>query len=719
MRGTFRATGTRWPHLLAAAWLVVCMIWVFLPILLNPGRMVPHVVRPPFPGEPYGVLAIANWFGETLFDDFSMRSLPHRGAPFGADYSQAPVYPLLGVTMGFLARVFGQIAAYNVLILGSFLIAGITMYALAYYLARSVWAAVVAGTLYAFSAYHQMISLAYLGEASIQWLPLYVLMLLRIGEGGLWRAAGRFAVALFLLFSFSYYQTYFMVVFTLLYLGIRYWYERQTGAKDFSRVVGRLAVGVGLTFCIVLPVYGPVFKKAFFSRGDPEAVQQGFVRPESALYRYSARPLEYLMPSEFNPIAGRIAEKAVSRVHDGGRHYFDKTVYLGFLPLGLAAFGVIRWRRTRDRDVEFPIILFTVTGLAAVFFSLAPHVSLGVFEVPTGSALAYQVFPMFRYVSRFGLVAILSVAVLAAVGFRFLEGRIRSDAGKWLAAFGLGAVILVEHAIGPPYQVKDMTVVPGAYHWLASEPGDFLVAEYPMDPSGYTVDDFQYAFYQRVHRKRIVNGSVAGSDGEAFLYWTRELTAPGTTTLLATLGVRYAFVHKHRYAEDELKRIGGTPGLALEREFEDILAYRVVEKAADHAFTTGGFYRPETWAGGEEWRWMAGRGKLFFYLPAGEGRIDELSLEIEPLGPSETVAVSVNGRDAGAWDVARAHRARIVLRDVALVSGLNQVVLQSSGGLRPIGEVRGNDDRRPATIAVGNLRYEFRTVRQERGMRGA
>ena len=698
-------------HVFASVWLILCMVWVFTPILLNSGRVVPHVIQPPYPGEPYGVLAITNWFEEALASGVAMRSLPHRGAPFGADFSHAPVYPLLGLLMGCLSHVFREVAAYNTLILGSFLIAGITMYALAYYLARSVWAGVVAGTLYAFAAYHQMIALAYLGEASIQWLPLYVLMLLRIGEGGVWRAGARFAVALFLLFSFSYYQTYFMVVFTLLYLGVRYWYERETGAGELPRVIGRLALGVGLTFCVVLPLYAPVFKKAFVSRGDAEAVQQGFVRPESALYRYSAKPLEYLIPSEFNPVTGSVAKDLAERVHGGGRHYFDKTVFLGFLPLGLAAFGVMRWRRTRDREMEFPVVLFTVTGLAAVLFSLAPHVSLGVFEVPTGSALAYPVFPMFRYVSRFGLVAILSVAVLAAVGFRFLEGRLRTDAGKWLAAFGLSAVILAEHAIGPPYQVKDMTVVPPAYHWLASEPGDFLVAEYPMDPSGYTVDDFQYAFYQRTHRKRIVNGSVSGSDGDAFLYWTRELTAPGTTALLATLGVRYALVHKHRYGEGELEAIGQTAGLKAEKDFGDIRVFRISARPSDHAFATGGFYRPETWAGGEEWRWMAGRGKLFYYLPSGSGRIDELSFEIEPLAGSGQVDVSVNGKGAGTWKYESGRRTRVVLKDLSLERGLNQVVLRPSVSARPIGEVRGNEDKRPATIAVGKLQYRFRPSR--------
>lgn len=697
-------------HVFASVWLILCMVWVFAPILLNSGRVVPHVIQPPYPGEPYGVLAITNWFEEALASGVAMRSLPHRGAPFGADFSHAPVYPLLGLLMGCLSYVFREVAAYNTLILGSFLIAGITMYALAYYLVRSVWAGVVAGTVYAFSAYHQMISLAYLGEASIQWLPLYVLMLLRIGEDGLWRAAGRFALALFLLFSFSYYQTYFMVVFTLLYLGVRYWYERETGAGELSTVAGRLALGVGLTFLVVLPLYGPVFKKAFVSRGDAEVAQQGFVRPESALYRYSTKPLEYLIPSEFNPVTGSVAKDLAERVHGGGRHYFDKTVYLGFLPLGLAAFGVMRWRRTRDREMEFPVVLFTVTGLAAVFFSLAPHVSLGVFEIPTGSALAYPVFPMFRYVSRFGLVAILSVAVLAAVGFRFLERRIGANGGKWLAAFGLSAVILAEHAIGPPYQVKDMTAVPAAYHWLASEPGDFLVAEYPMDPSGYTVDDFQYAFYQRTHRKRIVNGSVSGSDGEAFLYWTRELTAPGTTSLLATLGVRYALVHKHRFGEKEIESIGLTDGLQLEKDFGDIRVFRIAAAPSDHAFATGGFYRPETWAGGEEWRWMAGQGKLFIYLPHGDGRIDELSLEIEPLAGSGQVDVSVNGNGAGTWKYEPARRTRVVLRDLSLKRGLNQIVLKPSAPARPIGEVRGNQDKRPATISVGNLQYRFRPV---------
>ena len=100
---------------------------------------------------------------------------------------------------------------------------------------------------------------------------------------------------------------------------------------------------------------------------------------------------------------------------------------------------------------------------------------------------------------------------------------------------------------------------------------------------------------------------------------------------------------------------------------------------------------------------MAGRGKLFYYLPSGSGRIDELSFEIEPLAGSGQVDVSVNGKGAGTWKYESGRRTRVVLKDLSLERGLNQVVLRPSVSARPIGEVRGNEDKRPPRSPWANF----------------
>ena len=150
------------------------------------------------------------------------------------DLSQGSSFPLMDLVIGTLAMVSNEKVAYNTLILGSFLIAGITMYALAYYLVRSVWAGVVAGTVYAFFGVSpdDFACLSWRGEHSVA--SAVRLDAPSDRRGRRMAGGGTFALALFLLFSFSYYQTYFMVVFTFLYLGVRYWYEREAGAKEFS-----------------------------------------------------------------------------------------------------------------------------------------------------------------------------------------------------------------------------------------------------------------------------------------------------------------------------------------------------------------------------------------------------------------------------------------------------------------------------------------------------
>jgi hypothetical protein len=90
---------------------------------------------------------------------------------------------------------------------------------------------------------------------------------------------------------------------------------------------------------------------------------------------------------------------------------------------------------------------------------------------------------------------------------------------------------------------------PQVYRWLAAQPGDLIVAEYPMvnfDEAAY----YSYPFWQRVHGKRLFNGA-APRNPDAYKLFLQVAGSPGQQSLqrLKSAGVRYVVVHGDMYAD--------------------------------------------------------------------------------------------------------------------------------------------------------------------------
>jgi hypothetical protein len=101
---------------------------------------------------------------------------------------------------------------------------------------------------------------------------------------------------------------------------------------------------------------------------------------------------------------------------------------------------------------------------------------------------------------------------------------------------------------------------PVVYKWLAKEPGDFIIAEYPMMPAD-EASFYSYVFWQRIHKKRLVNGAIPNNlDAWAFYEKVRDLSNPETPQLLRAAGVKYVLIHNESY------KTGPIP-LALKRYY--------------------------------------------------------------------------------------------------------------------------------------------------------
>ena len=103
--------------------------------------------------------------------------------------------PVTDVAGALLARVMGPVAAYNLLVLLSFPLSAAAAYLLGRHLALSPAGAALAALAFAFSPFHLAHAAYHVHIAQTQWLPLYLLALLRCLDEPTPKAVGLLAVA--------------------------------------------------------------------------------------------------------------------------------------------------------------------------------------------------------------------------------------------------------------------------------------------------------------------------------------------------------------------------------------------------------------------------------------------------------------------------------------------------------------------------------------------
>jgi hypothetical protein len=165
-------------------------------------------------------------------------------------------------------------------------------------------------------------------------------------------------------------------------------------------------------------------------------------------------------------------------------------------------------------------------------------------------------FDLIRVPSRIGVLTLLAVAVLAAVGLDRLLARLH---GRARTVAGVLAIVLVlgELAAFPvdarPYEIEYAAID----RELASRPRPFTAVELPVaDPANavqFARLNSRYMLHSMLHWQPIVNG-YSGIVPPRHERLFRMLTAfPDTASLaeLEAIGVRYAVLHREFYSDAE------------------------------------------------------------------------------------------------------------------------------------------------------------------------
>jgi hypothetical protein len=358
------------------------------------------------------------------------------------------IHPAVAYPGALLAGLVSEVAAYNILILLSFPLAGLFCYLLAFHLTGHRLASFFAGLIYTFSPYHWVHAYYHLSLSQIQWFPLYLLALLLFTERSSLPRAALVLVSLGLLLFTNYYYALLALVLTVLFLayhGGRLLFFRPAegvSPRPFWLLILLLFSG-GLLFLFLVSRH-----LAFIYQKLPGLA----VRYED-LFRYSSRSWGFFFPPLDNPFLGWIGRSHILSRLEGGT-LVEQTLYPGVIPAVLSIAAGWGWRKSGPpRPVlssYFLVFLWLLLGLA-LSLSLPPVITLGGLAIQMPSHYLYQAFPMFRSYSRFGLLIYLSLALLAAGGLTRLLGRYPGR--RWIPALVL-LLLFLEYTNIPPWRTR-------------------------------------------------------------------------------------------------------------------------------------------------------------------------------------------------------------------------------------------------------------------------
>lgn len=498
-------------------------VWLSWPVPIHLGSSIYGA-----PGDLTGSIALLRELVEGHHNPF----LPGRLADLNAPEGMPIAWPLNLASWPSAAFLygtgvaFGATAAFNIYTLLGFIASAVAMFLLARTLFGSFWAALIAGFAFAFYPF-SIINGGGHNFAVHGWVfVLIAWRALALGErpnvrNALWAAA---AVTL----AISWFP-YFIVMGGVLYATLA------AGAVLVAALRHRLRAQLlpqALCGALVLAYLAAL---RLITAGSP----QGDLRQHSIdeLYVYSARPLEYLLPpggSEF--VGGTTGPFLAQRLH--GSNPSESTLYVGVTMLALALVG-LRFvvRRGTDTRTRIAGVLIAAAGAVAFAFSAPPKVSVLGHTVPFPSLFVFDISSTWRAYSRFVMVVMLAVCLLAALGLaQFLLRH------SWRVAAPLVAVLLVAVPLDlyvKPFGGRTTTLTHQPILDVLARQPPGGVAQYPLFPNGY--GDYADIYYQDVYDKPLLNG-FAGTPQESRDLSLANLAAPGTAAGLATLGVRYVFI---------------------------------------------------------------------------------------------------------------------------------------------------------------------------------
>jgi hypothetical protein len=234
----------------------------------------------------------------------------------------------------------------------------------------------------------------------------------------------------------------------------------------------------------------------------------------------------------------------------------DAIVFLfpGIVLLVLAAIAVVSWRPVR-RTLRADVIgFFLLTAIVALLmFTTWP--------VPVWSYVySLPGFNFIRVPSRFVVIVLLSLAMLAAAAFDRMTAA-WSMRSKAAGAGLLTALLLMEYNSYPFNGVPFAIDLPAVDRWLDTQPKPFAIAEVPLPSAGdagaYERSQTRAMLHATAHWQKTVHGysGIRRPLHDRLYEVLTTFPERGSVEALRDVGVTYVVVHGGDYTADRWRQV--------------------------------------------------------------------------------------------------------------------------------------------------------------------
>jgi hypothetical protein len=373
---------------------------------------------------------------------------------------------------------FNLIATYDLVLLLSFVLAGYGAFLLCHYLTANRWASFVGGAIFTFSPYHFAHLLGHMNLVSLQWIPFYVLVLLRAldSRGGrpktsegqhdltmgsmgspsatlhlhvhpdnpdarvvsekpqpklsslprflrypqFGHSALMYSAAAGALLALNAYTDWlyaiFLVLFTALVLAWRLLVPTERRLfRELGTGSGEGSLRMLVGAAVFLLLTAPILFPALAE------AQLGYAQESlNETVIYSSDVMLAFTPSELHPIWGKAVADSIAHIgpYLPQKAPSERVVFLGYTAIGLALYAW--WRLRANRQVRFWLFVALATWVLSLgpelqFFGKSKVPLLGV-TVPLPYALLYKLplLSIARTPSRLTVLTMLAMSVLAS-----------------------------------------------------------------------------------------------------------------------------------------------------------------------------------------------------------------------------------------------------------------------------------------------------------------
>jgi hypothetical protein len=571
------AGSNRRQWILASVWFAVLTVLFTWPLPLQAAG---HVVDR-F-GDNMQFVWLVGWFQEAIF---RLHILPFEthllNFPQGWSLARSEITPIqiaLGMPFGALG---GPVLGYNMALLATFVLSGLTAFYWVRRLTQDFWAAVLAGTLFAFLPFRVAhFRAGHLNVDGTMWFPLYfmgVFGLLTDHRPPRW-IAPLTGVSLGLISLTSQYAFYMTLVVTLMAVGAYLLFRGRAGWpwRPFWR-----QVAIAILWALPLIAIGewPYFRLALEGSLPARSIR--------SVSGGSASVTDFFLPSTDHFVVGGWIGAHFSR-----DHWIEGTLYIGALGMALAPLGAFFGLRTqRLKRITLLLLLLVGSGLivtlgtylywneakvqVAVPTVLRALVGSKTTAIPLPGYLLAKYLPFYlnmRTFKRSAIFVLLATCTLAGIGASELKARLPGQLRTPLV------LALIFFAILDFYPGPFPTVaVPSrpVDAWLSSQPDNGAVAAFPF---GRETDQLE-VYYSIVNGKPFLGGFFSAYPPQQYLRIQPVLDKfPDQESLveLRQLGIRYVLVAESSYPDlVALNKTLADHGLSLAGRFGGQAVYQL------------------------------------------------------------------------------------------------------------------------------------------------